>query len=558
MDIITPKPPGSDLQILHVRDEEDAYVVFATSTAPARCPGCNASSASRHGIHRRYLQDLPIQGLPVTLQVSVTRWRCPNPDCTRLTFTGRLAETARPFAKRTDRVAALARRIGHAVGGRPSERLLAALGLPQSDDSPLRSLKRGAAAQHGSRPVRVAGIDDWSRRKGMADGTIMVDLERRQVVDVLADRSAAGTAQWLRQHPETEIMSSDRCRLYARGARDGAPQARQVADRFHLLQNLREVIERQRGRAPLRGGATVSAAILSPPNAPPGAVIGRYPHPRVAEHRQRVRDGQRSALQARFDQVQMLRAAGKSIGTIAREAGCNGRTVAKWIAVEALPERRTMAPKPTTPDSVHAHLAQRWTEGCTDGRQLLAEIRLLGYAGSLTHLQRLLSRWRRAHFAAAAPAAGSDAAPAVATRMAPAISPIFAAVLCIKPRRQLTPRQAETDDTMKVTSADFAAMRQLAMQFRGILRGHDAGKLDGWLQDAAQSGIHGMRRYASTLRLDLAAVENAIRELWSNGQVDGQINRLKTLKRAMCGRAGIALLRARMLPLPVFRCIHRD
>jgi hypothetical protein len=310
MHSITPKPPGSDLQILHVWDEEDAYVVFATSTAPARCPGCDASSASRHGIHRRYLQDLPIQGLPVTLQVSVTRWRCPNPDCARQTFTGRLAETARPFARRTHRVAALARRIGHAVGGRPSERLLTALGLPQSDDSLLRSLKRGAAAQHGSRPVRVAGIDDWSWRKGMTYGTIMVDLERRQVVDVLADRSAAGTAQWLRQHPETEIVSRDRCGLYARGARDGAPQARQVADRFHLLQNLREVIERQLGRAPLRGGATASAAILSPPKAPPGAVIGRYPHPKVAEHRQLVRDGQRSALQARFDQVQMLRAAG--------------------------------------------------------------------------------------------------------------------------------------------------------------------------------------------------------------------------------------------------------
>jgi transposase len=96
--------------------------------------------------------------------------------------------------------------------------------------------------------------------------------------------------------------------------------------------------------------------------------------------------------------------------------------------------------------------------------------------------------------------------------MAPAISPIIAAALCIKPRRQLTPRQSETVDTLKVTSADFAAMRQLAMRFRGILRGHDASKLDGWLQDAERSGLHGMRRYDVTLRLDLAAVENAIRE----------------------------------------------
>jgi transposase len=264
MHSITPRPPGSDIQILHVRDEEDAYVVFATSSAPARCPDCEASSASRHGTHRRRLQDLPIQGLPVTLQVSLPRWRCPNPDCARQTFTGRLAETARPFARRTDRVAALVRLIGHAAGGRPSERLLVPLGLPQSDDGLLRSLKLGAATQHGSRPVRVAGIDDWSWRKGMTYGTIVVDLERRQVVDVLADRSAAGTAQWFRQHPETEIVSRDRCGLYARGARDGAPQARQVADRFHLLQNLREVIKRQLGRAPVRSEDTDSSATCRP------------------------------------------------------------------------------------------------------------------------------------------------------------------------------------------------------------------------------------------------------------------------------------------------------
>jgi hypothetical protein len=152
---------------------------------------------------------------------------------------------------------------------------------------------------------------------------------------------------------------------------------------------------------------------------------------------------------------------------------------------------------------------------------------------------------------------GSGAGTCAGDPHGPAISPIVAAALCLKPRRQLAPRQAETVDTLKATSGDFAAMRQLAMRFRGILRGGNAGRLDGWLQDAAQSGIHGMRRYASTLRLDLTAVENAIREPWSNGQVEGQINRLRTPKRAMYGRAGIALLCARMLPLRVIRCGHR-
>ncbi len=181
MHTITSKPPGSDVQILHVRAEEDGYVVFATSSALARCPDRETSSASRHGIHHRRLQDLPIQGLPVTLQVSLPRWRCPNPDCARQTFTGRLEGTARPFAWRTNRAA------GKAAAGvaRPATERRWPPAIPQAGCRPPRQPTRA-----------VAGIDDWSWRKGMTYGTFVVDLERRQVVDVLADCSAVGTAQW--------------------------------------------------------------------------------------------------------------------------------------------------------------------------------------------------------------------------------------------------------------------------------------------------------------------------------------------------------------------------
>ena len=119
------------------------------------------------------------------------------------------------------------------------------LGMPVSDDTILRHLKRQVARRGGKTTVRVAGIDDWSWRKGRTSGTIIVDLERREVVDVLEDRTATGTAEWFGEHPEVEIVSRDRCGLYAQAAREGASQARQVADRFHLLQNLREAIEAQ-------------------------------------------------------------------------------------------------------------------------------------------------------------------------------------------------------------------------------------------------------------------------------------------------------------------------
>jgi transposase len=119
--------------------------------------------------------------------------------------------------------------------------------MPASDDTLLRQLKRGATRR--TNEVRVLGIDDWSWRKGESYGTVMVDLERREVLDVLPGRSAEETADWLRQHPNVEVVSRDRCGLYAQGIRKGAPQARQVADRFHLLQNLRERIERQLSRS---------------------------------------------------------------------------------------------------------------------------------------------------------------------------------------------------------------------------------------------------------------------------------------------------------------------
>ena len=170
-------------------------------------------------------------------------------ECERETFTDQLPDIVCPHARRTQRVAELVHFFGHGTGGRPAERLMKRLGMPVSDDTILRHLKRQVARLHAKTTVRVAGIDDWSWRKGRTYGTIIIDLERREVVDVLADRTTTRTADGLRQHPEVEIVSRDRCGLYAQGAHEGAPQARQVADRFHLLQNLRETIETQLSRA---------------------------------------------------------------------------------------------------------------------------------------------------------------------------------------------------------------------------------------------------------------------------------------------------------------------
>jgi len=491
------------------------------------------------------LQDLPVQGAAVSLNLKVGRWRCRDPRCHRRTFTACLPLIAEPFARRTRRVSDLARLLTHAAGGRPAERLMTRLGLPQSDDTLLRSLKRYAARRQEEAPVRVVGIDDWSWRKGTTYGTILVDLERREVLDVLADRSADATSQWLAGHPEIEIVSRDRAGLYADGARQGAPQARQVADRFHLLENLRKSIEQQMSRAPRQHEPFVASD--GEPLLAAGVLNRRYDQPEVMEHRLLLAAGRRAADQGRFAHLKTLQAGGASRAAIVRETGLNWRTVAKWIRLDTLPERRTMVAKTTTPDRFRVYLARRWAEGSTMGRDLLAELRPRGYTGSLTNLQRFLNPWRRAQFLAIA---GLPAPRPTAPRNEPpAVPPIAAAALCIKPRGQLTEEQATKVDMLKAASAEFASMRGLVMRFRGILKGANPGKLDRWLDDALGSRIHCMRQFAIKLRQDAAAVRNAITEIWSNGQVEGQINRLKTLKRAMYGRAGIVLLRARMLSL---------
>lgn len=268
-------------------------------------------------------------------------------------------------------------------------------GLPQSDDTILRNLKRHAADRREGATVRVVGIDDWSWRKGCSYGTIMVDLERREVVDVLSDRSAEATARWLSQHTKVEIVSRDRCGLYAEGTRQGAPQARQVADRFHLIQNLRQTIEQQLSRAPPPTGQP--AAMDATAGLRAVATCGGHGlQPELAKHRQLAREGRRTVRKGMFDRVKILQVAGKGIRAIVRETGFNWRTVAKWARLDELPERNVMAAKPTTPGNFQNHLSRRWAEGCTTGRDLLPEIKCLGYTGSLSHLERLLSQWRRA------------------------------------------------------------------------------------------------------------------------------------------------------------------
>lgn len=257
------------------------------------------------------------------------------------------------------------------------------LGMPVSDDTLLRHVKSAARDARPAESLRVVGVDDWAWRKGQRYGTILVDLERRVVADVLADRSSAAVGAWLSKHPSVRIVTRDRHGLYAEGARQGARQARQVADRFHLLQNLREAVEKQLSRLgrPLRG-----AAPLMDIRSPTFVSCAPRARPEVAEHRHVVSSAKREVQEATFEQVHFLYQAGRTAADIVRELGLSRKRVDKWIRLPALPERNAMTLTPCTPAFFHEHLSRRWASGCTDGRKLFGEIKELGYKGCYSYL----------------------------------------------------------------------------------------------------------------------------------------------------------------------------
>ena len=201
-------PDRASLALCHVEKGAHGWVVEAVGPETAACPNCGVLSTARHSSYTRHLRDLPVQGRPVHLKLRVGRWRCRNADCERQIFCQRLTRVSHKHARETKRFGEVVQQIAYALGGRPGERLSSRLGLPVSDDTLLRRIKQWAKSRPRTKPIRVVGVDDWAWRKGYGRyGTILVDLKRRKVADLLPECSAVGLEQWLRQHPKIKIIS---------------------------------------------------------------------------------------------------------------------------------------------------------------------------------------------------------------------------------------------------------------------------------------------------------------------------------------------------------------
>jgi len=421
-------------------------------------------------------------------------------------------------------------------------RLADRLGIACSADTILRHLKADVCSENSS-TIRVLGVDDWAWRKGRRYGTILVDLERHQPVDLLPDRNAETLKGWLQHHPEVEVITRDRAGAYAEGARTGAPSAVQVADRFHMLCNLTQALHRLLERlGDVLRSVTASESVPSKESSRPlclDSVTQPAPsgdkHP--ANRNQQLWHERRARRKARYEAVMAARQRGLSERAISTELGLSRMTVRRFLHSGEFPER-SRRPSQTALAPFQSYLQKRWSQGCHNAAQLWRELRQQGYRGQRTRVKEFVRVWR--------------SAPPASLKLQKHPSPRQLAFWLTKPEEQRKPQEQAWVETLIGAHPQIATAEHLAMTFRKLFQDRNGAPLDTWLTAARHSDIPELRGFALGIERDKNAVAAAIELPWSNAQVEGQIHRLKFLKRQMHGRAGFSLLRRRVLPLSRF------
>lgn len=529
--------PSSGFNVEPVNVEADGSTLCLKINAQQKagmCPYCGQRSERIHSWYERHPQDVSCSGRNVRLQVSVRRFFCDNLSCQHRVFSERFPGLVAPYARRTDRLSDLLQGIGLMVGCSMGVEIMGYLPVTTSRWTVARALRRLVP---GTRPTPcVLGIDDWAIRRGHRYGTILVDLQHGQIVEVLPDREADSVAAWLQAHPGVEVVSRDRAGAYAEGARRGAPHAVQVADRWHLLKNLGEALTSvfARHKRDLKQWEAARRAVTRNP-CPPTAVPAV---PSAAFQRRN----------ARFVQVRHWRDDGLTINAIAALCHLDRKTVRKYLNTDQCPNghypRHHRASKLAP---FQAYLFEHADDGQRTVRQLYCDIQAQGFTGSLSTVATFLAAAHHQPLVSAQPVAAGD--PVLKSPTSP-LTPRRATWLLLARPDQLTQDQQALALHIAHLNLDIEQMASEAQSFVQMLRQHLVDSLDPWLDRTLHSTVRELRTFARGIQRDYQAVKAALALPWSNGPVEGFVNLIKFCKRQMFGRANFDLLRIRVLIRP--------
>ena len=488
----------------------------------AVCPDCGQRSCRVHSRYRRCLADAAVGGQPVRIRLLVRRFTCASTTCRRRTFVEQVDGLTVRYGRHSLLLREMLQTIGLLLAGRAGARLSRRLATPVSRMTLLRLVR--SVPEHPPGQLTAVGIDDFALRRGHVYGTIVIDIQTHRPLDVLPDRTADTVAAWLTQHPGIAVICRDRAGAYAEAARSGAPDAVQVADRWHLWHNLCEAVDK-----------TVAAhrADLRPEPA-------EHEDEQAAESAEQQTDaleiGGRLVTRTceRYVAVQALRERGRTITAISRELGLDRRTARRFARAQNVEDLLVKArTRGSLLDEFKPYLHERFNAGHTDAAALTAEITALGYRGSDKTVRRYLQLFRVA----------MTAPPAVP--LAPSV-------------RQVTgwltrhPDSLDEDERLQrkavlTRSPALTTTARHVSEFARMLTGRHGDKLNDWLSDVDSAGAPALRSFANGLRRDLDAVTAGLTTDYSSGAVEGTVNRIKMIKRQMYGRANFDLLRKRIL-----------
>ncbi|UAN34282.1 ISL3 family transposase [Enterobacter sp. JBIWA005] len=510
---------GSDGITLHLR----------ATRKTAQCPECLKRSRSVHSCRRRRIQHLPCSGRTLWLIFAVRHWYCRNPSCSRKIFAESLAPFAGPQQQSSALLQNLQHQLGLIAGGEAGRRAAVASGIQISPDTLLRRVVQ--APEQTENRTRHVGIDEWAWHRGHRYGTLIVNLDTHRPLVLLPGREQRTLTAWFKKYPEIQVVSRDRGGIYSMAAREGAPQARQVADRWHLLKNIGDALERMMYRhMPL---IRLVASELSPKKSPEPESSVPVPTLRRPE---RLKQQTRNKRHQRWTEVMALHNKGCGFREISRITGLSRVTVSRWVQSGAFPEISTRPPKRGLLDPWRKWMEEQRESGNYNASQIWREMVMKGFTGSETIVRDAVARWRKGWLP-----------PVAATTRLPSASRVSRWLMPWRIIRGEENYASRFIGLMCEKEPQLKIAQQLALDFYRILKTKNKQQLSRWFSNVSKSGPVELQRVAAGMEADAAAIYEAITSRWSNGVVEGHVNRLKMLKRQMYGRAGFELLRRRVL-----------
>ncbi|MDQ2904329.1 MAG: ISL3 family transposase [Chloroflexota bacterium] len=543
-------PDTSCLQLVRLEaDEQSLMVIVATTSSGALCPLCQCRSESIHSRYTRVVADLPWAGWAVRLKLHVRRFFCRNQECKGWIFTERLPNVVAPSARRTTRLCDLLTLIGFAMGGEAGNVLVERMGLEASPETLLRLVRQQEERQVST--PRVLGVDDFCFCRRRSYGAILIDLERHLPIDLLPDREAETFKKWLLAHPGVQIISRDRGGAFAEGARQGAPKARQIADRWHLLSNLSDAMQ---GffltKQPLLKSLTsqLEAEALSE-IAQSELVPWHTGTTKCLEEKSLLLLQQRVEL---YHQIHDLAAKKVDVANIARQIGVSRQTVYNYLQMKQPPERtRIYQGGKRLIDPYKDYLARRWNEGCRSAQLMYREIKEQGYSGSDTAVGRFVAplraqKGKARSFKSVEPEPETMVKPEEVKKKRPPTALQVAHWMTFKEDQRLDWQQTYLTRLCE-EDPQIAQTYELIQEFTTMLRELEGERFDVWLDRVETQGVSELQSFAKGLKKDYDAVKAGLTLEWSQGQTEGQVHRLKLIKRQMYGRGSFKHLRKRVL-----------